>query len=525
MSPASDPPAEAFPPESSGTPENSKARPDTLPDMLPAHRVAKAALPPALPTAGTPGQNLPAPVAPAGPFLPQRPAAPAPTRGEGWSGARADDDHPYGPGTSRGPASAGSFGGGAYHGPTGGGYSQDYAESAYVEPHYEEPHYEEPRQPQGNTGHQEANSWFAARDQPKPDYPAYGGGHHGWEYPNEGYPGGGYGGQGPQPWQGGYQGEGFAAQQPAPGQAAPGQAAPGQAAPGQLPTRSQTPPPPVPPNAQGYRDQSAAGYPGPSGGYSAQPSQFGNGYPGRPAADFPPPNGFPPPANVPPGFPAPPRQGEFQGYPPPNFPGGQPPGFSGQQAEGFQQTAAFPGPQPGIANQQAGAFPGFGQPSFAGAQFGQMPFGGPVGGPPAPSATAATPWYQRLGSGKPRLLIGGAVAVVVVAGGAALAVPKLLGSSDPGCASYTGTALTAYNQTINDLNAQASQSQLTSDMTTAIADLSTAADQAQSATVKSALDGLLSELSIVRADVQKGSVPAQAVTALNSASRTADNAC
>jgi hypothetical protein len=150
-----------------------------------------------------------------------------------------------------------------------------------------------------------------------------------------------------------------------------------------------------------------------------------------------------------------------------------------------------------------------------------MPFAGPA----TPTALAAMPWYQRLGSGNPRLLIGGAVAVVVVVGGIALAVPKLLGSSDPGCASYNGTTLPAYNRTISDLNARASQSQLTSDMTSAIADLTTAADQAKSATVKSALDGLLSELSTVRTDVQKGSVSAQTVTALNNASRAADNAC
>jgi hypothetical protein len=538
--------------------------------MLPARRVAKAALPPALPAAGTPGQNLPAPVAPAGPLMRQWPASPTQAPASAWregpSGERTDD-YTYGPGTSRGPSSAGSFGGGAYHGPTTGGHSQhapgaDYAESAYVEP-------------QG----------FQAPEHQTPDNPAYGGRHR-----SEGY-----GGQGPQHWQGGYQGGGFVSQQPAP--------------------------PPVPPNAQGYPDQPAAGYPGPTGGYSAQAApQFGNGYPGpgRPAADFPPPNGFPapptspppsgpppaaglppvagpppatgytppangfppqgsfppgngfppqgsfppangfppqesfppangfppqesfPPANgfpppagfpsppvgspsappggfqsppagspfPPPGFPSPPRPGEFQGFPPPNIPGGQPPGFGGQQAEGFQQTAAFPGSQPG-------------QPPFAGAQFGQVPFGGPA----APTATAATPWYQRLGSGNPRLLIGGAVAVVVVVGGVALAVPKLFGTSDPGCASYTGTALTAYNRTINDLNAQASQSQLTSDMTSAIADLTTAADQAKSATVKSALDGLSGELSTVRADVQRGSVSAQTVASLNSASRAADNAC
>jgi hypothetical protein len=520
-----------------------------MPGMLPARRVARAALPPALPAAGTPGpstpgastpgQNLPAPVVPAGPLMPQWPASPTSASAwhEGRSGERTDD-YPYGPGASHGPGNAGSFGGGAYHGPTAGGYSQDYAESTYVEPSRDEPRYAEPRQAPGTGGPQEADSWFAPPLQHRPpDYPAYGGGN-----PSEGY-----GGQGPQHWQGGYQGGGFASQQPAP--------------------------PPVPPNAQGYPDQSAAGYPGPAGGYPAQAApQFGNGYPGpvQPAADFPPPNGFPPPANgLPqpagfpppqagsfpppqagsfppppagspaappggfqsppagspaappggfpsppagspfpaPGFTSPPRPGEFQGFQPPGIPGGQLPGFGGQQAEGFQPTAAFPGPQPG-------------QPPFAGAQFGQVPYGGPAG----PAATAM-PWHQRIGSGKTRLLIGGAVAVVVVVGGVALAVPKLLGSSDPGCTVYNGTALTAYNQTIDDLNAQASQSQLTTDMASAIADLTTAADQAKSPTVISALDNLRSELSTVRADVQKGSVSAQTVAALNSASRAADNAC
>jgi hypothetical protein len=516
MSPASDPPAEALPPESSGAQEDGQATSGTLPDLLPARRTAKATPPPALPAVGAPGQNLPAPVTPAGPLLPRRPAAPA-------------ADYAYGPGTSHGPGTTGSFGGGAYQGPTSD-YSQrgpgadqvepTYVEPTYVEPRrneprYHEPRYEETRHARENGGYQEANSWFAARDQPKRDDKDQGFQAPGYRMPD--YPA--YGGQGPQHWQGGYQGGGFAAQQPAPDQA-----------PGQMPPGSQTPPtPPVPPNAQSYRDQSAAGYPASPGGYPPQAApQFGNGYPGWPAADFPPPNGFPPPAtgfppaNVPPapngfqspppagfpspptgspyppsGFPSSPSPGGFQGFQPPNFPGA-PSAVPGGQQEGFQQNAAFPG-----------------------TQFGQAPFGGLA----TPSATTAVPWYQRLGGGKSRLLIGGVVAVVVVAGGAVLAVPKLHGSSDPGCVSYTGTALTAYNQTISDLNSQASQSQLTSDMTTAIADLTTAADLAKSATVKSALEGLRSQLSTVRADVRAGSVPTQTVTALNNASRAADNAC
>ena len=103
--------------------------------------------------------------------------------------------------------------------------------------------------------------------------------------------------------------------------------------------------------------------------------------------------------------------------------------------------------------------------------------------------------------------------------------PKLFGPSDPGCKAYTGTALAAYNQTISDLNAQASQAKLTNDMSTAIVDLQTAAAQAQSASVKSALDGLLAEMNTVRTDVGKGSVPTATVGALNTAANAADSAC
>jgi hypothetical protein len=116
------------------------------------------------------------------------------------------------------------------------------------------------------------------------------------------------------------------------------------------------------------------------------------------------------------------------------------------------------------------------------------------------------------------------VAAVVAAGGVVLA-PRLFGPSDPGCKAYRGTALAAYNQTITDLNAQASQAKLTNDMSIAIVDLRTAAAQAQSASAKPALDGLLTKLVTVRADVRNGSVPASAVSALNTAASTADSAC
>jgi len=113
----------------------------------------------------------------------------------------------------------------------------------------------------------------------------------------------------------------------------------------------------------------------------------------------------------------------------------------------------------------------------------------------------------------------------VVAVGGVVIAPRLLSSSDPGCKAYSGTAITAYNKTIDDLNAQASQSVLTTDMTATIADLTDAVGQAKSDSVKSALTGLLTQLKTVQSDVKSGSVPTNTVNALNAASTKADNAC
>jgi hypothetical protein len=115
--------------------------------------------------------------------------------------------------------------------------------------------------------------------------------------------------------------------------------------------------------------------------------------------------------------------------------------------------------------------------------------------------------------------------LAVVAVGAVIMVPRWLGPSDPGCKAYSGSALTAYNKTIDDLNAQASQKTLTADMAAAIADLKTALAQAQGTSVKHALTGLLGELEGVQSDVRKGSVPSRTVNALNTASASADSAC
>jgi hypothetical protein len=152
--------------------------------------------------------------------------------------------------------------------------------------------------------------------------------------------------------------------------------------------------------------------------------------------------------------------------------------------------------------------------------------------PSARSATGADgapdPAAKQPVSNKNKALVAGAGVLAVVAIGGVIVAPRLLsggGSSDPGCKAYAGAALTAYNKTIYDLNSQASQSVLSADMPTAITDLTSAAGQAQSASVKSALNGLLTELKTVDADVKAGSVPATSVNSLNAASATADKAC
>ena len=117
-----------------------------------------------------------------------------------------------------------------------------------------------------------------------------------------------------------------------------------------------------------------------------------------------------------------------------------------------------------------------------------------------------------------------ALALIVVA---AVVVPGRLhgGSSDPGCQAYANTALPAYNNAIKVLNSQAAQGRLGADMTTAITDLASAAQQAQSASARSALGTMLTELKTVRADVKAGSVPSSVVSALNADSTAADAAC
>ncbi len=103
----------------------------------------------------------------------------------------------------------------------------------------------------------------------------------------------------------------------------------------------------------------------------------------------------------------------------------------------------------------------------------------PGGAGPAASNDAGQP--AKPSSTRNKALVAGAGVLAVVAVGAVIIAPRLLSPSDPGCKSYSGTAITAYNKTIDDLNAQASQSVLSADMSAAITDLTSAIGQAQSA--------------------------------------------
>jgi hypothetical protein len=228
--------------------------------------------------------------------------------------------------------------------------------------------------------------------------------------------------------------------------------------------------------------RAAAGHPGqPSGGYqgpghpAGAPGQFPGGMPGQPGYPGPAPGGYP---------------GQFPGYP-------------------EAQAGAYAAPKPakdGNTFATASLFTWI--VPVAGLVFGVLGF----------------MKSRQDGVGKIRSLIGIGLSVMVAVGAIVL-VPSLVKASDPGCQSFKGTALTAYNQTISDLNSQASQSTLTTDMTAAISDIAAAAGQAKSATVRTALDGLLTRLTIVRRDVLKGSVPLKTVQALNNAAGTADSAC
>jgi hypothetical protein len=124
------------------------------------------------------------------------------------------------------------------------------------------------------------------------------------------------------------------------------------------------------------------------------------------------------------------------------------------------------------------------------------------------------------------VLIGGPVVLVVIALAAVLIVGRQHGtSSDPGCQAYASTALPAYNKAVGVLNTQAAQATVSGEMSTAVTDLTSATQHAQSASVRSALGTMLTQLKTVQTGIAAGTVPSSVVKALNAASAAADTAC
>jgi hypothetical protein len=171
--------------------------------------------------------------------------------------------------------------------------------------------------------------------------------------------------------------------------------------------------------------------------------------------------------------------------------------------------------------------PGYDQPGYDQPGYDQPsgPAGYAVNGGYAKDNGPAGPARPGRNRNRNRALVAGAGVLSVIAIGGVILAPKMVHRPDPGCTAYAGPALTAYNKTINDLNAEATQAHLSADMSAAVSEMTKAVDAAHDSTVKSALSVLLIQLKKVQADVAGGTLPASTVNALNAASTTADHAC
>lgn len=128
------------------------------------------------------------------------------------------------------------------------------------------------------------------------------------------------------------------------------------------------------------------------------------------------------------------------------------------------------------------------------------------------------------GAGVLRCWLGLALAAAWAAAGGFL-IPHLIQASDPGCTSYKGPALTAYNKVIDDLSRRSPRT-VTGDVTRAITALDTAAGRSHSPLASRDLAHLAAQLRIVRTDIQAGqAVPDSALSALNRAASDSDSDC
>lgn len=262
-----------------------------------------------------------------------------------------------------------------------------------------------------------------------------------------------------------------------------------------------------PPEPGAYREH-------PSGPYQSPPPEAPPGPPPGPRREAPPGPPFPGSGASFPGSGAPPTRAERR----PQFGRAEP------------EQAGFPQPGPGQSGfpRPAADVPGAAPPRYEDVpRYDSVPgYDNSPGYDDAPEPRRPHRGARRIPGSVTRILVGGAV-VIVIGAGIGIGYSALRGSKgdDPGCKAYTATALPAYNQTVKDLDARAQQATLTTDLTTAANDLASAAGQAKSGLVQSALSGLRTQVTAMNQDVKKGSIPSSAVTALNNASAAADSAC
>ena len=112
------------------------------------------------------------------------------------------------------------------------------------------------------------------------------------------------------------------------------------------------------------------------------------------------------------------------------------------------------------------------------------------------------------------------------AGLAVFLVPHLVRAADPGCTSYKGPGLTAYDKVIADFNAAGPRTGLIHDLRVSVSTFRAAAARSADPAAARALTSLAADLRTVTSDVQaRMSVPATQLRALNTAATRADRAC
>jgi hypothetical protein len=112
------------------------------------------------------------------------------------------------------------------------------------------------------------------------------------------------------------------------------------------------------------------------------------------------------------------------------------------------------------------------------------------------------------------------------AGVAGYLLPHLIRAADPGCVAYKGTALTAYNRVVDDVNDGAPRATLSRDAAAAIREIDRARGDSKNADASRSLAALSRGLHTMVTDVEAGAgVPRDVLQTLNHETGITDGAC